>query len=418
MDTADREPVPAERCLLDMTTRRNLLMLAGSGLALTAAGCRDTAPAAAAAPLTDVLLAETGRGLVRVAAGGEQVFGPAAVVSADGAHVYAARPDGLDRFDPVTGATAGSSAVGGGWLPRAVSADGRTCALARTAPQNRPSGRSHSPILVAANGGKREYRLAGVVEPDAFTADGTGLFVLEWMPASAPETYRVRLLDLAGGALSPLQTRDKRPVPAGAEEEMRGDTRQAVLSADRTRLFTLYTHQPGHQHTRDLLSGRPGNAHAFVHVLHLSERWAYCLDLPHPFGESPASAHALAADQRHLAVVDVQSGRLAYADVESLTIERIAALTPAAHQSVSMVLAPDGRTLIGAGDTLTALDRATDREVGRWTVRTPVNGLGLSPDGTRLHVGGPGRVTCLETSSGRKRGEVAVPDLIALKHVR
>ena len=401
-----------------MTTRRDFLMLAGSGLALTAAGCRETAPAAAAEPLTDVLLAETGRGVVRIAAGGEQVIGPAAVASLDGAYLYAARRDGLDRLDPVTGATTRSSRAGGGWTPRAVSADGGSCALAETGPAARPTGRSHSPILVLGAAGERKYRLPGVVEPDAFTADGTGLFVLQWRPAAAPDHYRVRLLDLAGGTLRPLLTRDKRPVPAGAEEEMRGDSRQAVLSADRTRLFTLYTHQPGHRHTRDLVSGRPGDAHAFVHVLHLAERWAYCLDLPHPFGRSPAAAHALAADHRHLAVLDVQSGRLAYADVGSLTIERIAGLPPAAHASASMVLAPDGRTRIGAGHTLTALDRDTDAEVGRWTVRTPVNGLGLSPDGSRLHIGGPGRVTCLDTASGRKLGEVAVADLIALRHVR
>ena len=114
-------------------------------------------------------------------------------------------------------------------------------------------------------------------------------------------------LDLASGKVGPLLTRAKAPVPAGAEEEMHGEGRQAVLSPDREVLYTLYTHQPGHRHTRDLIAGRRGNVHAFVHVLHLNERWAYCLDLPGPFGTGPASGHAVAvsADGGQLAVVDM-----------------------------------------------------------------------------------------------------------------
>ena len=97
--------------------------------------------------------------------------------------------------------------------------------------------------------------------------------------------------------MQPLLLRDKTLVPPGAEEEMRGEGRQAVLSPDRTRLYTLYLHQADHQHTRDLLPGRHApdgtTVHAFVHVLSLTEGWAYCLDLPAPFGEPAAGTHAL-----------------------------------------------------------------------------------------------------------------------------
>lgn len=64
-----------------MTTRRNFLALAGAtGLAL--AGCRDTPALATTTP--DPLLADTGRGLVRLTPRGAQEYGPAAVLSSDG----------------------------------------------------------------------------------------------------------------------------------------------------------------------------------------------------------------------------------------------------------------------------------------------------------------------------------------------
>ncbi|MFC4069318.1 YncE family protein [Actinoplanes subglobosus] len=394
-----------------MTTRRNVLMLAGSALVL--AGCRETAKPAAIAP--DVLLAESDRGLLRLAPAGEQVLG-AAAATFDGSYLYAARPGTLDRVDPASGTALGNTALADGWIPRVVSSDGRVCALSRTGASGRPAARTRTRLLITAPGGQTERDLAGVIEPDAFTSDGTGLFVLEWLPAAAPDHYRVRLLDLATGEVQPLNTRDKTPVPPGAEEEMRGDGRQAVLSADRTMLFTLYTHQPGHRHTRDLLSGRPGGAHAFVHVLHLIERWAYCLDLPHPFGEGPAAGHALAADGRTLFVADLNSGKLAYASPSSLAIERVVDVPPVAGSQAALALTTDGRILVGAGG-VTVLDRASGRRTGRWELPEPVRGLALSRDGRRLYAGGTGRVTWLDAGTGTRSGEVAAAGLTALRHV-
>ncbi|WP_433795114.1 YncE family protein [Actinoplanes sp. CA-252034] len=393
-----------------MTTRRNLLLLAGSALVL--GGCRETTRPAAA---PDVLLAESDRGMLRLAPGGEQVLGPAAAAH-DGSHLYAARPGALDRVDPATGTALRNTELAGGWIPRVVSADGRVCALSRTGASDRPAARARTTLLIAGPDGTAERDLAGVIEPDAFTSDGTGLFVLEWLPAAAPDHYRVRLLDLATGEVQPLNARDKTPLPAGAEEEMRGDGRQAVLSADRAMLFTLYTHQPGHRHTRDLLSGRPGDAHAFVHVLHLVERWAYCLDLPHPFGAGPAAGHALAADGRTLFVADLNAGKLAYASPSSLTIERVVDVPAVPGSAAALALTADGRVLVGAGG-VTVLDRASGRRTGHWELTDPVRGLAMSRDGGRVYAGGTGRVTWLDAATGARSGEVAVAGLTALRHV-
>ena len=411
-----------------MTTRRTVL---GGLVAVAAlAGCQQRKPAGPAAvpnlpvpdrPVPDVLVAGSRTGLVRLDGTGAHPLGPAAEISRDGRVAYTVRAgvaggSSLVRLDVAGGEPVRSTTLGGGWVPREISADGRACVLARSAATDRPAARPRTSLLVVTDDGQRTYDLAGVVEPDAFTRDGTGLFVLEWLPATAPDHYRVRVLDLTRGALSPLSTRAKVPVPAGAEEEMRGLGRQAVLSPDATVLYTLYTHQPGHQHTRDLLAGTRGNVHAFVHVLQLTERWAYCLDLPHPFGEGPAESHALAADDEHVAVVDRASGSLVYAGTGSLAIEKVIAV-PAAAGTASLQFTGDRRVLLGAGPAVTVLDRGGAAVTGTWPVPGVVGGLALSPDGRRLYVGGTDEVVWLDAASGAVQGRAAVPGLTAVRHV-
>jgi DNA-binding beta-propeller fold protein YncE len=201
---------------------------------------------------------------------------------------------------------------------------------------------------------------------------------------------------------------------------MQGDGRQAVLSPDRQILYTLYTHQPDHQHTRDLIAGRRSNVHAFVHVLHLTERWAYCLDLPHPFGEGPADGHAVAvsADGRRLAVVDVTSGSLAYADTAALTVERVVRV-PAGTGAASLVLTPDSRrAFIGAATTVALLDCGTDAVTASWSAPSAIRGLGLSRDAARVYAGGADEIVWFDAGSGAVQGRAAVDGLIALRHVR
>jgi hypothetical protein len=417
-----------------MTTRRNLFIIAGgaaaTGAAASLTGCREQPSAVAAPPdaavaVPDVVLADSRTGLAVLGGARPQELGPAAALSPDGALVYAVMRGGkgepsLVRLDPAEGVPTERLALEAGWLPRVVSTDGRACALSRTPATARPAPRPSTPLLVISDGRQRRYDLGGVVEPDAFTQDGTGLFILEWLPPAAPERYRVRLLDLASGVVQPLSTRNKVPVPAGAEEEMRGDGRQAVLSPDRKVLFTLYTHQPGHRHTRDLIAGRRGNVHAFVHTLHLVERWAYCLDLPLPFGEGPAAGHAVAisTDGRRLAVVDVTSGSLAYADTAALTVERVVSL-PATAGAASLAFGPDGRRVfVGAGTTVSVLDGDTGRVAARWPVPDAIRGLGLSRDTNRVYAGGTDEVMWLDAGSGALRGRAAVAGLTALRHVR
>jgi hypothetical protein len=408
-----------------MTTRRDLLIIAGGATLL--AGCRDTPPeqSGAAVPVPDAVVAETGDGLVVIGGPRPGLLGTAAVTTADGGLAGTLTLDGgrpaLRRLDPAAGDLGVPLPLDAGWFPRVLSPDGSSCALTRTAAAARPAGRERTPLLVISAAGRRRYDLSGVVEPDAFTEDATGLFVLEWFPAGAPDHYRVRHLDLATGELRPLLTRTKSPVPAGAEEQMRGDGRAAVLSPNRRVLYTLYTHQPGHRHTRDLIAGSPGGAHAFVHVLHLAEGWAYCLDLPDPFGHGPAEGHALAVsgDGVRLAVADAASGAVAYADTVALTIDRVVTVRPVPGPgSATLTFAADWRRLLlGAGKAVTVL--AADGAVeDRWAVPAAVRGLALNRDASRVYVGGAGELRWLDPATGAARGRMPVKGLTALRHVR
>jgi hypothetical protein len=401
-----------------MTTRRDLFIIAGG--ASLVAGCRDSeAGGKTTDAVPDAVVAETRDGLVVIGGPHPGMLGQTAVTSADGGLAGALTLDGgrpaLRRLDPAVGDVGLPLPLDAGWLPSVLSPDGASCALTR------PAERDRTPLLVLTAGGQRRYDLSGVVEPDAFTQDATGLFVLEWFPAAAPDHYRVRRLDLATGELQPLLTRTKSAVPAGAEEEMRGDGRQAVLSPSRRVLYTLYTHQPGHRHTRDLIAGSPGGAHAFVHVLHLAEGWAYCLDLPDPFGHGPAEGHALAVsgDGTLLAVADAASGAVVYANTEALTIDRVATVRPApgAGSATLAFAGADRRLLLGAGQAVTVLAADGGLE-HRWTVPAAVRGLGLNRDASRVYVGGADEVRWLDPATGSVRGRTAVKGLTAVRHVR
>ncbi len=129
-----------------------------------------------------------------------------------------------------------------------------------------PRRRTMVVVVDGASGAERaSFDLASDLEPEAFSVDGSLLVVLDHRQIG----YRVQLLDLATGTR--LDTSDENKNPIG---DMTGHRVQGVLSADRTLLATLY------QNPDD-----PA-VPAFVHVLDLSG-FAYCVNLPAPFGESP-----------------------------------------------------------------------------------------------------------------------------------
>lgn len=392
----------------------------GAGAAAVLTGCAPAGPKpAASAP--DLVLAQVEDGLAVLRPDGIERLG-AALAAPDGATVFAARPDGVDTvlstIELRTGRRTPGPRLAGAWAPRVASADGRLVALA--APDSAgvthvPAGRARTPLVVAgATAEVARLDLTGNVVPDAFTAGGEGLFVLDWLPPAAPDRYRVRHLDVASGTASRLLTRLKSPVPEGAEEEMSGQGRLAVYAPNRQVLYTLYTHQPDHTHTRDLVAGRRSDVHAFVHTLHLTEQWAFCVDLPAPFGAGPGAAHtlAIAPDRPELYVVDVSSGSYAVIDTEQLTVRSVGQGPKA--EGTAYAAARFDTLFVAAGETIHAMPSAGGTASRAWQPGGPVSGLAASPDGRRIYAALPDRIAWFDAATGSRLGEQPVPGLTGL----
>jgi hypothetical protein len=402
-----------------MTTRRTVLTLGGATLLL--GGCRDAARSAGADG-PDLLLADSTNGLVLLR-GTRPVTLPGAVVAADTPTAFATAPAGPDAttlttFDISGAAKPVTVGLPGRWATRLVHPGGGIAVL--TARDEAPARTGTALLIVDRHGEVHRFALPGNLVPDALTTDAGGLFLLDWLPPDAPDRYRVRKLEFADGVPQPLVTRDKVPVPNGAEEEMRGDGRHSALAPDRTMQYTLYTAQPDHQHTRDLVAGRPASgAHAFVHCLHLGERWAYCLDLPHPFGHAAPDAYAVTVSPsgKRLVVIDAGAGAIALVDTDSLTVAAMSDL-PAGDGPTSAAVGPDGVLYVGSGSQvrLVRLDGAI--LIDGWRLPAPVRGLAVSRDGKRVAVGQVDAVTWLDSFSGRVLGGADVPGLTAVRETR
>lgn len=346
---------------------------------------------------------------------------PNAVPTPDWSRLVVSTGDGdqasLNLLDGRTGAQTASVGVPPGLVAAAVSTDGRRVALgpAPGEDQWQPVGRARTRIFVADTSGAGESRtfdLTGNYEPDAFANDDRQLFVLEYQPPQAPEGYRVRVLDLKTGAVSGVGSRPKLAVP---EETMRGTRRAHVLSPDHQTLYTLYTNQPDHLHSRDLAAGltqSSGDVSAFVHVLNLAEGWAYCMDLPQPFGVGPASAHALAVspDGRWLYVTDRSSGKVALADTNQFTVRVVADVgaDPRAGSVRSATqVGPNGSLFVSSSSELLVLEPKTLGVQRRLSLPETPTGLGVSLDGQRLFVSTADRLLAIDPQTGSELGSFA-----------
>ncbi|MCW2877288.1 MAG: hypothetical protein JWQ95_1388 [Sphaerisporangium sp.] len=374
-------------------------------------------------PPAQVLYADVSAHLSALdAASGSTILSAARTVpAADWGRLYTVSPASeLLTLDARTGGEVTRTTVPPGIVARVVSPHGNAVALGApppASPYGRPGRRATTLVIADPTGSTapKVVRLNGNFEPDGFSIDGDVLFVLQYLPATSPDSYRVRAYDIQQGSLGPLLTRDKQPVPKGAEETMRGDGRVAVLAPDHQRLYTLYTHQPNHLHTRDLVAGRTKAVHAFVHVLDLGQRWAYCLDLPAPFGRGPAEGHALAVSSDALYVYDGASGTLVQASTESLRIQRTASIGTAS--GTASAATAGGSLYVAAGPSVRAVDRGSLAVRGEWRLPAAARGVAVSPDETSVYAGVTDGVVRFDSRGGRELSRVAVRGLSQLRYV-
>jgi hypothetical protein len=197
------------------------------------------------------------------------------VAALDDSAVFSIRGDELVRLDPQTYAVLSAWPREKGMVSiSAVSPGGRWVALtdhtpgtAHTAgyPGAEPLPTTQLTVFDSESGAATHHlALAGDVQPEAFSVNGHLVFALD----HRGDHYRVQTIELATAQRYDTGNRDKTP----EIEEMRGVTVRGVYNTARTVLATLYRN-PGDEEEP-----------AFVHILDLVHGWAYCADLPPPFG--------------------------------------------------------------------------------------------------------------------------------------
>lgn len=364
-------------------------VVVAGGLVLGA--CGSDQPAEVAAPAAGgqpgLLRLATPEGIVgvRPAAGaGEQAevvyrAGPA-VVSPGGDVLYRSEASGpgfteVVGIDGLTGAEMTRHRIEGDLEVRAVGARGNFVVLAGRRPEGAgntytpvPRERSTVAVLDARDGSVIRHDLAGNFEPEALSLDGASVFVVEYSPALAPDRYRVRQLDLGLGTVGDVFSPDKE-----LQEDMQGNARRQVASADGRRLYTLYT--------LDV----QGRREAFVHVLDLADRWAHCVDLPVPLGVAPEQALALALDTSgtRLYVLDALAHRMAEVNTTNLTVVGTSRMPAALQWSATNPLyaATSGGTVYAtAGDQVAVM--GSDSAGLRLGAGAVAEGMSAASDGT------------------------------------
>ncbi len=281
-------------------------------------------------------------------------FDPSASIADHDGSVVVTAADGRVVFEDVAGPEL-AVAVAGEWRLRAVSTDGRLAALFE---QPNPATSRITVVDPTGADATRTYELPGLVEPEAFSTDGSILYVIDHEVSRAEGGYRVRPLDLETGRLETILGPTKVPLL----DDMNGRGRRQMWSPDGLRLYTLYIRQTHHHHAdgKDHAHGEAGTD-AFVHVLDLHEEWAFCLDLPKAFGGGDLATTALAVspDGDTLAIADVSAGQLVFASTVDLEVTHALPLPEVPIDGELQLGLTDDHVALGSGTLVHWFDRDT-----------------------------------------------------------
>lgn len=383
---------------------------------------RDPLPRYESGFRSDVLLLQSRLGPVAVQASTGRILleGGGALPSPDGSLWYTtsrgAGVTGVETVEAASGRVLHRTSLDGDLIVRAVSRTGRAIAL--MAPSRDgvvPLPRARTPIVIADPTGTiepRRYVLQGNFELEAFSVDERRLFLIQHLPALAPSVYRVTVLDLASGEVSPIRGRFDAP-----PEQMAGTRLAQIWGRDARQLYTLYSSErPSYaQPTKDLDElEHPGVS--FIHVLDARDGWAFCVTLPEAMRHHSTRGLVMASstDGHHLYLVDAMTGIVAVVDLAALQVVRygsVLKVPPGSEATLrpSALVSHDGRTLFVGGINgrgLVAIDTSTLRPTGRLLTDNLVSGLGSSADGERLYASLLDRVAVLDARTGDEIGSV------------
>lgn len=424
-----------------MRARVVVPLLLSALIACTSAPREATPPAAGSIGDVMVLGTRDGSLIVRSDSGSVLAEDAGNVTAFDGSRLYATRADGatttLEARDPTSGAVLSSTMLPGTLEVRVASISGALVALMppgrATAGELAEPHRTTTIVIVDPTGSRaaKTLRLDGNFEPEAFSVDDRRLFLIQYLPATAPSVYRVMFLDLASERIRPVFGRFKTP-----PERMPGVRLNQVFDGTSDQLYTLYTNRPSEGYAgawdgrgygdagSDGSTDAPTREISFVHVLNLRDGWAFCAGLPKGLWGRPATAQAMAAspDGRHLYIVDSTRGLVADMNTRTLRIRDTVRLdlTGSGGERTSAVTSRDGSRLFVAsaldGQAVYAIDTATMEISVRWPMPSAVRGLALSGDGERLYAALTDRIAIVDPTTGGRLRVLSFPEA-SLLHV-
>ena len=400
------------------------------GLTLLVA-CGPEASPRAAVELPEpsgVLWLETNEGLaaVELPEGAVRMEVPNAVVGRDFTEIYSTRhgrgTTKLVRWDPETAAVLTGMSIRGAFAPNVAGPGGQ---VALTEPRSEgatpwlPDGRMRTTVVIGTpdSGTERRYELAGNFEPEAFSTNGRRLYMIEYIPPSEPNRYRVRILNLRTGAVFPIGRLSKELNKA--PDQMRGTGRTQVFAPDGDELYTLYTRQgPNYAHGAPAGPSRR-QTNAFIHLLNLEDGWAHCIDLPLPFGRGRATASSIdiSPDGRELYVSDWTNGAVAIVDPAEVRVLRVAQL-PLGDRDDRTFSAASGSGLlhVAGNDEVVTIDTSSLRVVDRWRMDGDVTGLRAAPDGSIVYVATADSIAMVDATMGSLIGTLPIESVDDILH--
>jgi hypothetical protein len=251
-------------------------------------------------------------------------------------------------------------------------------------------------VILDDSGAQRAYELSGNFEPEAFKVDGNELFMIQYLPALAPERYQVQRLRLRDGAVLPIGR-----LKSNAPGQMQGTGRTQALSPWGDELYTLYTqqidagHDPGDHSADDAVAG-----HAFVHMLNLADGWAHCIDLPAVFASGSATASAIAVNPAgdRVFVADWTHGAVSALNPRRARVIDTVDVSFGSSDASTFAVATLERLFVAGNADVVVLDPRTFEVLDRWTFGAEITGMTSSDD--RLYVSTDSEIVSVDPMSG------------------